>query len=531
MYLVNNQAKPEEPKRSVLRIDTFRGVDLRNAPANVALYRSPSAPNMTRADAGKVRKRMGYQAAAQYAGAVNGSYVLTRETGRTRLIHAGTNLYQGQTLLYSGMANRRSRGWQIQGKLYIQDGEHFLVYDGSTVQPASQGAYVPTVIISRDPTGGGTAYEPINLLQSKWKESFLGTADAVVYQLSFGDLDETAVQVQVLDSGGNWVSKTEGTDFTVNRTLGQLTFTSPPGVSPVTGRDNIEVTASKNRDGYPQRILDCTVSILYGVSGAADRLFVSGNPQYPNQDWYSQKGDPTYFGDTWYSVLGQDDSAIVGYSIIGDRLAAHKQASEDGRNVYIRSGQLLDGEAAFPVTGALQGPGALGSWTFGYLGNEPLFLTSQGICAVTAEDITGEKYSQNRSFYINDQLLEEEDLADACAFVYQNQYLLSAGKGFTSWTASQRLMRKGRLTPRSSTSAFTGRTFPPGSGGRRMGGLSSARRTGRCARSTLIPIPPAPTATTGRPSAPGGTCPRWTAACFIRTRRSAIWRCGWHRPS
>lgn len=37
-------------------------------------------------------------------------------------------------------------------------------------------ATIPTIVISRAPTGGGESFEPVNLLQKKWKESFLGVA-------------------------------------------------------------------------------------------------------------------------------------------------------------------------------------------------------------------------------------------------------------------------------------------------------------------------------------------------------------------
>ena len=73
-------------------------------------------------------------------------------------------------------------------------------------------------------------------------------------------------------------------------------------------------------------------------------------------------------------MLGQDDAAVVGYSIVGDLLAAHKASSENGRNVILRRGEMADGQAAFPAVGALQGEGAISPYSFCYLGTEPLFL-------------------------------------------------------------------------------------------------------------------------------------------------------------
>ena len=50
---------PSPLEKTVTTIKSFKGVDLTNAPTNVADGRSPEAPNMIRDTPGKVRKRMG----------------------------------------------------------------------------------------------------------------------------------------------------------------------------------------------------------------------------------------------------------------------------------------------------------------------------------------------------------------------------------------------------------------------------------------------------------------------------------------
>ena len=127
------------------------------------------------------------------------------------------------------------------------------------------------------------------------------------------------------------------------------------------------------------------------MNGAADRLFLSGNAQYRNYDWYSGMNDPTYWADTAYAVLGTQQSAIVGYSIVNERLATHKDNMEAGRNVIIREGNLMENRPAFPIVNTLQGEGAIAPRSFAYLVNEPLFLTKLGVFAITAQDVTGEK--------------------------------------------------------------------------------------------------------------------------------------------
>ncbi|MBE5037262.1 hypothetical protein INF35_05635 [Subdoligranulum sp. DSM 109015] len=320
------------------------------------------------------------------------------------------------------MADERSKSWEFGDKLYLIDGKQLVVYDGESVKAVE--GYIPLLTIAKAPNGGGTDYEALNLLQPKFRERFAGTDTDKAYHLSFSGLDSTAVTAKILNSSGDWVSKTENKDFTVNRSTGVVTFNSAPGKSPVTGEDNVEITASRTVEGYADRINKCTIGILFGVNGASDRLFLSGNPDFVNYDWYSGQDDPTYFPDTGYSVVGTSKSAIVGYSIINNYLATHKDDMEVDRNVIIRAGNLVDSEPAFPITNTLQGPGAIAKHSFAYLGTEPMFLTRLGIYAITPSDINGERYSQDRSYYCNGRLLQEIGLEDAFACTYKDLYWL-----------------------------------------------------------------------------------------------------------
>ena len=119
---------PAPPKRSVLDISELRGVDLFNAPANVDDSRSPDAPNMIRDVPGKVRKRMGYEQTDAYDGRINGVFYLLDEEGTHRIVHAGTKLYDGETVIYEDMNDTRSKAWQFDQKLYLLDGKTYLVY-------------------------------------------------------------------------------------------------------------------------------------------------------------------------------------------------------------------------------------------------------------------------------------------------------------------------------------------------------------------------------------------------------------------
>jgi hypothetical protein len=411
--------------RSKLTIDKLLGIDYTSNTANVSVSQSPNAQNMIRSEPGKVRKRMGYKLRAAFPARVNGFHELKGKS----LIHAGTALYELQedgkevgNALYSDMADARSKSWQMDDKLFIADGKRLLVYDGETVKKASDDAKIPTLTIAKPPQGGGKEYEALNLLQPKFKELFASDGKSTEYHLSFSGLDSADVTVRKLNSSGDWENVTSG--FSCNKATGVVTFSTAPGKSPVEGEDNIEITATRTVEGYADRINKCCIGILFGVNGAADRLFLSGNPDYPNQDWYSGQYDLTYWPDTGYSKLGSEKSAVMGYSIIENRIAAHKDENETDRNVVIRQGNLVDNEPAFPITNTIQGPGAIAKYSFAYCANEPLFLTNLGVYAITPSDIVGERFSQNRSYYMNGKLLEETNKSEAYACVYKDMYWL-----------------------------------------------------------------------------------------------------------
>lgn len=423
---------PSESQRFSAVVETFRGVDLNNSPSNVDKSRSPAAPNMIRDQVGKVRKRMGYttKATAPEGAAIHGVHHLMDET----LIHAGTKLYRlvkaadgAWSLTEIGaMANSRSRSFVFDQKLYLLDGATYQVYDGETLTAVADSAAVPTIIISRRPNGGGQSYEGLNLLGKKWTESFLGTKDDKTYQLTTKELSDDPVTAKVLDANGNWVDKVENTDFTVDRAKGTVTFNTAPGESPVTGQDNVQITACKVREGYLDAINKCTIAAVYGVGGSTDRVFLSGNGDKPGIDWYSSFEDPTFWPDTNYTKLVRDGGAVTGYAVLSNTLAAFINGASDERNVVVRGGTLdEDGDALFRISNTMIGQDAVAPDTFCRTDKEPLFLTDRGVFAITAEELTGEKYSQERSYYIGSALRAAQNRQSACACIYGDFYALA----------------------------------------------------------------------------------------------------------
>lgn len=419
-----------------IRLDSFLGVDLRNAPSKVSTVRSPNAVNMIRDTVGTNRKRHGYETILTLDGRVNGFHTLKTPSLTAHLIHAGSNLYlyndelEDATLIYQTANDHFSQSRQINSKLYILDGKDILVFDGTTVESISNVAYIPTTTFAKAPSGGGTSLEPLNLVSPYRTEKFTGTSGDRVYQLGASDIDNTALKVESVQADGTIVVLTEEVDYTVNRTLGTVTFTTAKP-TPVPGQDNIYITYAKTITGYADRVKKCDICALYGMNGQRDRLFVSGNPEYPQYDWYCKSNDPTYFGDIWYSVLGQDNSKIMGYSILNGALITYKNGADNDSNVIIRVGTYDENTnmIVFQNTGNYEAAGALSKNAFSVVDNEPIYLTvDKNIQAITPSDVLGERSSQERSYYISSALAKEENLEEAYSIVYDDFYMLAVGE-------------------------------------------------------------------------------------------------------
>lgn len=404
-------------------IEAFAGVDLTDPAWTVAPNRSPEGTNMTRDVPGRVRKRMGYETVHDFGENINGIYAY----GDHMLVHAGHRLYKYAagiaTVLVSNLAADVSFGLAFGRYLLILDGTSYRVYDGTSLTTAAANATIPTVSISTPPTGGGTDYQAVNMLTPSRKQAFLGTANDTVYQLSARDIDPTPVTAAILQSGGTWTTLSEGSGITVDRANGAVTFSAAPGVSPVTGEDNVIITYCKTHAGYADRINKCRFMIAYGAFGNSDRVFMSGNLDYPSSDFYSGINDPFYFPDLGYLQTGSSDAPITGYSVIGSSLGTHKSGEPYNRNLFLRSGETDEnGEPVFRVNDVVQGPGALNHRTFA-MGTEPLFLTPEGVCSATPYEYGEARYIQNRSYYLNGRLCLS-DLSTAHAVMFRGLYIL-----------------------------------------------------------------------------------------------------------
>jgi hypothetical protein len=221
------------------------------------------------------------------------------------------------------------------------------------------------------------------------------------------------------------------------------------------GKDNITLTfpckakdaAGADIGDYAERVTECGIGALFGVGGNSNRLFLSGNPAYPNVCFYSEENDFTYFSDMNTIAAGNAGSPITAFSRLGDgTLALHKRYTGQEASIYYLSGIMQDvfrdeynaddeylgqkkiaEKGVFPIKAGAVGEGAVSKYANVNLDGDNLFLSGNGVYGITLANnvATDERYARERSGLVNSSLTKQ-DLKNAAGIVYKNRYYLSA---------------------------------------------------------------------------------------------------------
>ena len=159
---------------------------------------------------------------------------------------------------------------------------------------------------------------------------------------------------------------------------------------------------------------DCTIGTVFD-----NRLFVSGNPKYPNRIWFSKRfGEngflPLYFGKDDYVDAGASGK-VVGMVPVSDKLAVLKSGAE-GSGVFLHT--RLDTEdpvvpTTYPSERGLEGVQCLGPCA--NFDDAPVFITKNGLDSLGQASLSYERALEHRSSLV-DAELTSLDLKNAQIF-------------------------------------------------------------------------------------------------------------------
>lgn len=429
-----------------LAVDAFRGLDLANSKVSVSKGRSIDCLNIISDLAGKPVKRTGYKTVINIGKRINGIHRLKTAEVEDILVHAGDTLYKWDMSagsieqLKTGLNDARSISIQYNGQLVIIDGLKMLAYgefdETYQVKTAEEAAYIPTVLINADADKeepGGTVFDSVNLLTGKRYVDYVINPDSENSSFKLyvpeGKLtDGEWLIAEKINDDGDW---NEITIASKDYTNGYITINKSEVSDVPKNVDNVRIGyyVAPKKDGGADKINKCTVAKLFGVGGNTNRLFIGGSSEEPNKVYYSGLDEMLYFPDTGYLTVGADSSDVMGFSRVSDYLAVHKEDNGQDSSVFLISGTLdMYSKPVFSVKAGVSTNGAISKYAFAEFSGEPLYLTANGVYAITTQEITFEKYAENRSYYINPKLINN-DLSDACAIEYNSYYYLSVGNG------------------------------------------------------------------------------------------------------
>lgn len=407
----------------------FTGVDFSNRKDEVSLYHSPDALNMWknyRGNNGKcIETRPDIELLQEFSNTIYGLFFYTYNNEKHRIVHAGDRLYDNDKLINltentgnmssttdNFMAERKSNFFVYGKNLFILDGTNYIAYNGGDAEPVV--GYVPTTSISRTPTGGGTVHEDVNLLTSKRKNSFCSDGITKEYKLDvpFFDNDST---VRV------WIDDKEVTSgFTADYTTGVIKFDTAPKEPDTVGQDNVIIQFEKTVEGYRQRIENCTLVEVFD-----NRVFFSGNPNYPNILWHCSLNDPSYCSDLDYYEEGTDDSKIKALISGNNALWVMKEPSQSNTTIFYHNPTIdADYGKIYPSTHSSISTGCK---TTGVNFNDTIcFFSDKGMEAISG-DVTTEQVIAHKSSFVDNRLLNESKYEDMILEEWEGYLLVIVG--------------------------------------------------------------------------------------------------------
>ena len=405
----------------------FRGVDFSNN--DVILSRSPNAKNMwiNYENSKCIQTRPGMTLLDNFGNSILGLFFFEKNNVMHVLVHSGTKIFKwtnyptipAQTLeLYTGMNVTESKSFIFNNTLFIMDGVNYLEYNGTTI--TSVIGTIPTTSYYKNPDGSTNidettdndlVYQDVNCLTSWRKNVFIGDGTSTNYQLDTTNLD-SAASSNLVTATINGTFKTENIDFSVNRITGVVAFNNAPAKN-----SEVIITFSKTGAGYRDRILNCTLMCEFD-----NRIFFSGNPDYPNAVFHSELNDPRYIRDTAFYDCGLDLAPIKAIIPGNNVLWVLKAMNQNSSSVFYMTPTLDStyGKIYPSVNGSI----SLGCISTGINFNDDIvFFSNKGLEGVSNSSLYSEQILGHRSSLIDTKLLQENGYSNVKLAEYKG-YLM-----------------------------------------------------------------------------------------------------------
>ena len=162
----------------------------------------------------------------------------------------------------------------------------------------------------------------------------------------------------------------------------------------------MEICFSKAVSGYANRILNCTLLCVFD-----NRVFFSGNPDYPNVVWHSSLDDPTYVSDLDYYNEGLDLAKVKALIPGNNALWVCKEPSQANTTVFYHL-PTIDAQYGkiYPSSHSSISTGCVAAGI--NFNDDIVFFSDRGMEGISG-DVTTEQVLSHRSTFIDNKLLKE----------------------------------------------------------------------------------------------------------------------------
>lgn len=382
------------------KVDNFAGVDFSNSDTNLA--RSPDSLNMWKNyknnNAG-IETRPDMELVEEYNNTIFGLFFYDIGNNTHRIVHSGTKLYDNDKEIFSGMNLIRSQAFIFNNIFYIKDGLNYLEYNGTTIKEVE--GTIPTTTIG-DSTGEGTTYQDVNLLTGLRKNLRIGDGKTIKFKLDTENIDSDYVVTAKVTIGLDTLTYVQGVDLDVNVTEGSVTFKNAPSAPTTDGQHNVEILFRKTIQGYRDRINKCTMLAVFD-----NRVFFSGNQDYPNAIFHSSLEDPRYVSDLDYYNEGMDLAKVKALIPGNNAIWVLKEPSQANTTVFYHT-PVVDSEYGkiYPSSHSNISIGCVGAAI--NFNDDIVFFSDRGMEGISG-DINSEQLLSHRSSMVDGKLLKEDN--------------------------------------------------------------------------------------------------------------------------
>lgn len=427
----------------------FRGVDLRTE--ECALNRSPDALNVWRnySQVTGIETRpalklicsttqypvdMMWHGDTLYYCSSKGSYHTIEFNEDGSFDHTGDDLQ------YIG-AN--SSMFEFGGSLYAFGKNEFLKLAGN----GESEPFIPTTSVGALPDGTGRkTHQDVNMLTPYRINTFCGEDGESKFYLDAQDIDGDEPYIEIngenpfkdkpltgtkkLETRNVYYhgdNENELTDAVIVNFIDGMIEIWVDGATPPTpstkGADNVSIKFKKttpDTETNKKKLFGCTI-----VEEFDNRIFLSGNPDYPNLVFHSSLNNPMYFSDTDVYEDGKDDGYIRAM-VSGNSALWVFRDTDKGNGVYYHT-------ASFDETYGKVYPSVHSNIPTGCVGgavnfaDDIVFFSRKGMESIT-QNITTEQFAVHKSSLIDRLMVAEEDYKDMVFAEWEGYLLVFIGK-------------------------------------------------------------------------------------------------------